>query len=143
MSDDLFEIQQPEPGYEVHGNGTLKFTTTVVSVVLAAAALAFAASIVWTVLNNASLIEQTRIEQCEALRAEHDRERARIVQSVKLLYELPEFKTLIATPKAERVAYQNARHNYHTLDEVVPPYCPDYKRESFPPLSEVRKGVSG
>lgn len=94
--------------------------------------------------DNRNLIKQTRTEQCTNIDADHNRERFRLVEGQAILYKLPEFKALIASPAAEKVAYDLAKVRYVQVRSTRPPYCTKLVGlnavKPYPPLSAFQDG---
>ena len=92
---------------------------------------------------NTQQIKTTQREQCVQVDADHNRERARILTSERLLYSVPAFKVLISSPRAEHVAYSTAKKNYNDVRKTRPSYCLEYSKnrvKDFPSLADFREG---
>jgi hypothetical protein len=120
-------------------------------IVFAAAACAFSSSIVILALSNKNQATTTTVlqntlrrELCQFADGEHNRERTNIVRGERLIYLVPAFKTLIATPDGERAAYASAKSRYMGVRATRPDLnCDQYHRNpvaQFPSLEDFRAG---
>lgn len=124
--------------------------TALVATVLIAASLAFGGAVALVSTNNTGTLDQIQIqgkknrgELCEFIDSEHNRLRADIVRGERLLYQVPAFRVLVASPVAEVAAYDLAKNKYESVRASRPSFCDGLRRNDVPPfpsLQEFKRG---
>jgi len=80
---------------------------------------------------------------CRTLDADHNRERASIIEGQAVIYRVPAFHKLIPNRQAEDKAYSIAKHRYLAVRKTRPPSCYGVQKNPVPPFPTIKQFKTG